>query len=103
MPYKLRLVQKFKQSNFKEFMELEKKFIQLEKTIDEFPKGVRFIPYSGREPGNTLIWECDFPTLQDINDAMDFLENDSRHEKLFKQQVEYFLESHVEIYKMLEE
>lgn len=102
MAYKLRFVQRFKQDKEKEFMDLEKKFIQLEQTVKEFPKGKRFIPFSGREPVNTLIWECEFPTLEEANQAVDFLGNDPRHEELFKQQVQYFIESYTEIFRTFE-
>jgi hypothetical protein len=103
MAYKLRFVQRFKPNKKGEFMELEKKFIYLEQTVKEFPKGKRFIPFSGREPVNTLIWECEFPTLEEANQAIDFLEHDQRHEELYKQQVQYFLESFTEVYEILEE
>jgi hypothetical protein len=101
MSYKLRFVQRFQQNKEKEFMELEKMFIQLEHEVKEFPKGKRFLPYTGREPANTLIWECEFPTLEEAQNALSFLENDPRHEELFQKQVQYFIESYVEIYKMI--
>lgn len=102
MAYKLRFVQRFQPNRYSEFMELEKKFIFLEQTVKEFPKGRRYTPYSGKEPGNTLIWECEFPTLEEAKNTVAFLEGDSRHEELYNQQVEYFLESYTEIYKTVE-
>jgi hypothetical protein len=100
--YLLRFVQKFRESDQTAFLELEKKFIELEKTAAEFPKGKRYLPYAGREPSNVLIWESEFPTLQAVQDALDLLERDPRHEALFQQQVQFFVESHVEIYRTLE-
>jgi len=103
MAYKLRFVQRFQQDKEKEFMALEKAFMRLEKMVKEFPKGKRFIPFSGREPVNTLIWECEFPSLEEAYNAVNFLGNDPRHEELFKQQVKFFTEAYTEIYKVIEE
>ena len=99
MPYLLRFVQKFQEHDQAAFLELEKKFIQLEKSAGEFPKGKRYLPYAGREASNTLIWECEFPSLQAVQDALDLLNGDPRHAALFQQQVQFFVESYVEIYQ----
>ena len=99
MPYLLRFIQKFQQSNQAEFLELEKKFIQLEESAAEFPKGKRYLPYAGREASNTLIWECEFPSLLAVQDALDLLNRDPCHAALFQQQVQFFEESYVEIYQ----
>jgi hypothetical protein len=98
----LRFVQKFQESKQTEFIALEKKFIQLEHSDERFPKGRRYLPYAGREPSNTLIWECDFPTLDAAQAALNFLQNNPMHEALFEQQVAFFVESYVEIYQALE-
>jgi hypothetical protein len=102
MAYLLRFVQKFKECEQTAFLELEKEFICLEQTAPEFPKGKRYLPFSGREPSNTLIWECEFPTLQSVYEVMDLLNHDARHAELFQQQVRFFEESFVEIYQTLE-
>jgi hypothetical protein len=102
MAYMLRFVQKFQERNQAAFLELEKKFIQLEGSAAEFPKGKRYLPYAGREASNTLIWECEFPSLQAVQDALDLLARDPRHTDLFQQQVQYFVESYVEIYQTLD-
>jgi len=99
MPYLLRFVQKFQESNQAAFLELEKSFIKLEESAGEFPKGKRYLPYAGREASNTLIWECEFPTLQAVQDTLDLLNRDPRHAALFQQQVRFFEESYVEIYQ----
>jgi hypothetical protein len=103
MAYKLRFVQKFVQGKTDAFIELEKKFMALEKEIPAFPKGKRFLPCFSKEPLNTLIWECEFATLEDTVSAQQFLENNGLHKDLFDQQVQYFIESYAEIYKTLEE
>jgi hypothetical protein len=98
MAFKLRFVQKFQQANAKAFMALEAEFARLEREIPEFPKGKRWVPYLGRDPVNTLVWEAEFPTLQKAIEAKLFFEGDDRHEDLFAKQVVYFIESYVEIY-----
>jgi len=99
MSYKLRFVQRFKQENMKEYLELEKQFVKLEQQYPDFPKGKRYLPVSGRESSNTLVWECDFDTLQKAQDALSFLMNDNRHEDLFNIQAKYILGTYTEIYK----
>jgi hypothetical protein len=102
MSYKLRFVQRFKQEKAKEYLELEKQFAKMEEQYPEFPKGKRYLPVSGREPSNTLVWECDFDTLKEAQDALSFLMNDNRHEDLFNVQAEYILGTYTEIYKPYE-
>jgi len=101
MAYLLRFVQKFRPDQRDAFLELERKFIELEQATPEFPKGKRYTPYSGRESTNTLIWECEFATLADAQEALSFLEGDARHETLYRQQVPYFLEAYTEIYQSI--
>lgn len=83
-------------------MQLERQFLELERTVPEFPKGRRYQPVSGREPSNTLVWECEFPTMEALLAALRFLEADPRHEKLFVKQSRYFLDAYTEIYRSLE-
>lgn len=103
MAYKLRFVQRFKQDKAEDFIALEKKFIALEKKVPEFPKGKRFLPCLAKEPLNTLIWECEFSTLEEAVKAQLFLEDNTMHKELYDQQVLFFIESYAEIYKTLEE
>jgi hypothetical protein len=103
MAYKLRLVQKFQESKKKEFLALEKRFIQLETADSYFPKGKRYLTYSGREALNTLIWECEFTNIGEVHQALEYMQNNTGHEELFAQQVNYFCESYTEIYQSLGE
>ena len=102
MSYKLRFVQRFQLNKKKEFLDLEREFIKLERDIPEFPKGIRYFPHSSLEPENTLIWECELATLQEVKDVIQFLESDIRHQKLYNLQLVYFLESRMEIYERME-
>jgi len=99
MSYKLRFVQVFQLSKATEFLAIEKQFAAFEEKYPEFPKGTRYLPISGRETANTLIWECDFPTLEALHQAQLFLMNDSRHEDLFREQAVYMISAHTEIYR----
>lgn len=102
MAYLLRFVQRFRPEDRAAFMELEAKFAELEKRRDDLPNGRRSTPYAGREPTNTLIWECEFPRLKDAQDALARIESDPEHEELFQQQVPCFLDAYTEIYEVLE-
>jgi len=99
MPYKLRFVQRFQLGNAKKFMEIEKQFAQCEIDYPEFPKGKRYVPHSGIHPSNTLIWECDFDTMEELQKVQAFLKNDDRHEDLFQKQCEYMVDTYTEIYR----
>jgi hypothetical protein len=103
MAYQLRFVQRFQPNQEAPFMQLEREFIRLEKSTAGFPQGRRYVPYSGRESKNTLIWECEFTTLEAAEKALAFLEQDQRHEELYRKQVAYFLESYTEIYQSIDE
>lgn len=88
-----------RQEYIKEYLALEQQFAELEQKTPGFPKGKRYIPYSGRESSNTLIWECEFPTLEEAQGALAFLLADDRHEDLFRQQAKYIVGTHTEIFK----
>lgn len=102
MSYKLRLVQRFQEGKRNEFLALEKMFIRLEAIDPGFPKGKRYLTYSGHEALNTLIWESEFPTVGEVHEALEYMKNNTGHEELFSQQADYFCESYVEIYQSLE-
>ncbi|MGV8096360.1 MAG: hypothetical protein AB2L24_31275 [Mangrovibacterium sp.] len=99
MSYKLRFVQIFKEENTKEYLEIEKRFAEFEKNYPEAPKGKRYISCSGRDASNTLIWECDFLTLEEVHKAQAFFLTDSRHEELFRTQSKYIIGTYTEIYR----
>ena len=99
MKYKLRFVQHFKQEYIKEYLALEKEFERLEQEAAGFPKGRRYLPVSGRESSNTLVWECDFDSLEAAQQGLSLIMNDDRHEALFSKQSQYILGTYTEIYK----
>ena len=102
MAYRLRYVQKFSPSDTETFMRLEKEFIRLERETPGFPQGRRFTPVFSREPLNTLIWECDFPSLQEAVEAHLFLGDNVLHKQYYDEQLPCFVESHAEIYRSME-
>ena len=80
-------------------MKIERQFASFENQYPEFPKGRRYVPHTGAHPVNTLIWECDFDTLEELHRAHAFLMRDTRHEELFQEQAQYIVEAYTEIYR----
>ena len=99
MSYKLRFVQQFRQEYEKEYLDIERQFAAFEANNPEAPVGKRYIACSGRDASNTLIWECDFPTLEALQKAHAFFLSDSTHEALFRTQTKYILGTYTEIYR----
>ena len=58
MAYVLRFVQRFRAGDEAAFMALEAQFAALERRKG-WPRGRRSRPFAGREPANTLVWECE--------------------------------------------
>jgi hypothetical protein len=98
----MRIIQEFDPSHEKEFMELEQKFDEMERKHDDFPKGRRMQPISAKEPGNTLIWQYEFPDIETAYKTLNFFVGDERHDVLFRQQVVFMKELRVEFYKTLD-
>lgn len=101
MAYVLRFVQRFRAGDEAAFMALEAQFAALERRKG-WPQGRRSRPFAGREPANTLIWECELATLAEVNEALATLGRDHDHARLLKQQIPYFLEAWTEVYEVLE-
>jgi hypothetical protein len=101
MAYVLRFVQRFRPEDEAAFMALEAKFAALERRKG-WPRGRRSRPFAGREPGNTLVWECELPSLAAVNDAVAAMGRDGDHARLLKRQIPFFLEAWTEIYEVLD-
>ncbi len=56
---------------------------------------------SDGEPVNTLVWECEFASLEDVQHALKEMADDPAHAVLFERQLPYILEARTEIYKVL--
>ena len=102
MPFQLRFVQRFRPDRAEEFLELGKQFAALEKKMPGWPRGRRMRPFSGRDPVHTLIWECEFPTLQDAQAAVGTFDADPGHARLFALQSPAMLDAYTEIYEILD-
>jgi hypothetical protein len=100
MAYVLRFVQRFRAEDEAAFMALEAEFAALERKKG-WPRGRRSRPFAGRDPGNTLVWECELPTLAAVDEAVARMGADPDHERLLKQQIRFFLEAWTEVYEVL--
>ena len=101
MSYKLRFVQRIDQSKKDEFLAIEKEFVAFEKANPHMPQGVRYLPISGKEPTNTLIWECSFDTMDDLTKQLTAIYDHPEHERLLRLQIPYMQDSYAEIYEEL--
>ncbi len=101
MAYVLRFVQRFRAKDDAAFMALEALFADLERRKG-WPQGRRSRPLAGREPGNTLIWECEYPSLEEVNRTLATLARDPDHARLLKRQIPFFVEAWTEIDEVLE-
>ena len=98
----LRFVQRYELKDRQAFMDLEKKFVDMEQRRTGWPKGRRSQPYAGREPNNTIICEFEFATRAEAEDAIAMMAADPEHEALFRQQVVYMKDTYSEINELLE-
>lgn len=99
---KLRFVQRFSEQHRAAFLSYEAQFAQLERDDPDFPKGRRYLSMSGKEPSNTLIWECDFPNITAATAALQFLKSNDKHEDLFNAAAPYLEFSYTELYESLD-
>lgn len=97
----LRLIQRYEPSSKQRFHELEKEFAQLEHR-GLLPRGERLAPISGREPGNTIVWQGRFESLAAAEAALKKIEESDEHTELAKKQHPLFQQSWIEFYEVLE-
>jgi hypothetical protein len=74
----------------------EKQFAALEQRRSDYPKGIRYKPIASHLPVNTLIWECDFESLDKAHQALKFLGTDSDHQVLAEKQAPLFKSIRIE-------
>jgi hypothetical protein len=96
----MRLIQQYDPKHKQEFHALEKQFAELEHR-GILPKGERLIPISGREPANTIVWQCRFDSLSAAENAMKQIDASDEHTELAKKQHPMFQQSWVEFYEVL--
>ncbi len=97
----LRMIQQFHPAKKQDFLALEKEFAALEER-GILPKGERLMPISGREPGNTVIWQRRFESLCEAEAALKLFESNPEHTELAKMQLPFFKDAWIEFYEVLE-
>ena len=97
----MRLVQQYNPSHKQEFHALEKQFAELEHR-GILPRGERLAPISGREPANTIVWQCRFESLCAAEAALKQIEASAEHTELAKKQHPLFQQSWLEFYEVLD-
>ena len=95
----LRLVQRFQAAKKQEFIDLEKQFAELERR-GLLPKGERLLSLSGRDPGNTLIWQRQFPDLTAVQEFLQQIEASPEHTELAKKQAPFFEGTWLELWEV---
>jgi hypothetical protein len=101
MSYILRLVQRYESSAAGAFLKLESEFKDLERRSPQFPQGKRYQLLSEGEPTNTLVWEGEFASLDEVQNALSKMADDPIHSALFEKQRPYIIDMRTEIYKVL--
>ena len=97
----LRLVQEYLPSHKQQFHALEKQFAELEHR-GILPRGERMAPIAGREPSNTIVWQCRFESLAAAEKALQQIEASDEHTELAGKQHPLFHQSWTEFYEVLE-
>jgi len=101
MAVMLRLIQQYQPSSKQEFHALEKQFAELEHR-GILPRGERFAPIAGREPANTIVWQCRFDSLAAAEKALKQIDESPEHTELARKQHPMFQQSWIEFYEILE-
>lgn len=102
MPYKLQFKQEYQEAYKQEYMALEQEFVVLERSNPKFPKGKRFLTLCGTENTNTLIWECEFESLDELYSAISIMEQSTDHTRLYDLQKRYISRIYTSIFRSIE-
>jgi len=102
MAYILRFTQSYQPAHHQEVLKLEAQFKDLERKNPDFPQGRRYQPVASGEATHSLIWECEFASLNDVEKALDKIEANPTHTELFAKQSPYFTNMRTELFKLLE-
>lgn len=102
MAYVLRFVQEYAVGQRERFLELEARFAEMERRRPDWPRGRRLQILAGAEPTNALIWECTFPTLEELHAALARIEADPEHAALFAEQAPLIVRARTEILEVLD-
>jgi hypothetical protein len=80
--------------NLQQFAQLELRGI--------LPRGERLVPISGREPANTIVWQCRFDSLCAAETALKQIDGNADHTELANKQHPMFQPSWVEFFEGLD-
>jgi hypothetical protein len=100
--YVLRFIQHYRPANRKAFLDIEAKFRDLEQCSQNLSQVRRSQPVASGASTHSLIWECEFSSLADVQEALAQLADDPTHTELFEQQSPYITEMRTEIFEVLE-
>jgi hypothetical protein len=102
MVYILRFTQHYEPAHHEEVVRLEAQFKDLERRNPDFPQGRRYQPVASGEATHSLIWECEFASLHDVQKALEKIEASPTHTELFSKQSPFITSMRTEIFKLLE-
>jgi hypothetical protein len=102
MSYLFRFVQTYQPSAAQTFFELEARFKELERRSSQFPQDRQSQLMSEGEPTNTLIWDGNFSSLQDLQGALKTIAEDPTHTALFEKQLSLIVAMRTEVCKILD-
>ncbi len=102
MAYILRFTQEYLPAHHQAVLELEAQFKDIERSQPDFPQGRRYQPLVSGEANHSLVWECEFASLDDIQKALEKIELHPRHTELFGKQSPFFTRMRTEIFKTLD-
>ena len=69
--------------------------------LTRHPQAKVMVPFAGREPANTVIWEGRFASLRAAEEALKTLETSDDHSRLLINQIVFFKDAWVEFYEVL--
>ena len=102
MAYILRFTQEYLPAHHQAVLELEAQFKDIERQQPDFPQGRRYQPLASGEATHSLIWECEFASLGEIQKALEKIEDHPGHTELFAKQSPFFTTMRTEIFKTMD-
>lgn len=102
MAYILRFTQQYLPAHHQTVIELEAQCKEIERQHADFPQGRRYQPCASGEANHSLVWECEFASLEEVQRALEKIESHPRHTELFAKQSPYFTKMRKEIFKTLD-
>lgn len=102
MAYILRFTQEYQPAHHQAVLDLEAQFKELERQQPDFPQGRRYQPLASGEATHSLVWECEFASLADLQKGLEKIEGHPKHTELLAKQSPFFTTMRTEIFKTLD-